>query len=117
MAGRISFNMVSLLYFRYFERSEAIHKTTERLDCFVASLLAMTAVLSQMQGGDDEVDGLDADKGNDDAAGAVDHQVAAQQRAGPDGAIRHALQGQRNQPDDDQRVEDDRRQDRALRAR
>ncbi len=74
MAGRISFNMVvSPNVFR--ERSEATHGTAKRLDCFVASLLAMT-VLNQVQGGDDEVDGLDADEWNDDAADAVDHQVA-----------------------------------------
>jgi hypothetical protein len=47
----------------------------QRLDCFVASLLAMT-VLSQVQGGDNEVDGLDPDEWNDDAADAIDHQVA-----------------------------------------
>ena len=45
-----------------------------------------------MQGGDDEVDRLDADKGNDDAAQPIDHQVAAQKRAGTDGPIRDALQ-------------------------
>ncbi|GCC46831.1 hypothetical protein chiPu_0030700, partial [Chiloscyllium punctatum] len=87
------------------------------MDCFVASLLAMTAtLLSQAQGGDDEVDRLDADERNDDATQAIDHQVAAEQRAGADRAILDALQRQRDQRDDDQRVEDDRRQDRALRA-
>ena len=39
--------------------------------------------LSQVQGRDHEVDGLDADERNDDAADAIDHQVTAQQRAGP----------------------------------
>ena len=34
----------------------------------------------EVQGGDDEVDRLDADERNDDAADAVDQQVAAQQR-------------------------------------
>ncbi len=56
------------------EAKQSIEQEKE-LDCFVASLLAMTG-LGQVQGGDDEVDGLDADKGNDDAADAVDHQVA-----------------------------------------
>ena len=69
-----------------------------------------------MQGRDDEVDGLDADEGDDDAAEAVDQQVAAQQRPGADRAVGDALQCQRDQRDDDQRVEDDRRQDGALRV-
>ena len=46
--------------------------------------------------------GLDADKGNDDAAEAVDQQVTAQQRAGADGAIGDAFQRQRDQRDDEQ---------------
>ena len=70
------------------------------MDCFAS--LAMTVGLGQMQGRDHEVDGLDADKGNDDAAEAVDQQVAAQQRAGADGAIGDAFQRQRDQRDDDQ---------------
>ena len=70
-----------------------------------------------MQGVDREVDGLDADKRNDDAADAVDQQVAAQQRASPDRTVGDALQRQRDEGDDDERVEDDRRQNRALRGR
>src|SRR5580704_8525895 len=140
MAGRISFNMTCLQYFfRYCERSEAIPGSSFRdgalapdpesrdsgfdashrpgmTACGLLRSSQMT-VLDQMQGGDDHIDRLDADERNDDAPDAVDHQVAAQQRAGADGAIGHALQSQRNQRDDDQRVEDDRRQDRALRAR
>ena len=38
----------------------------------------------EVQGRDDEVDGLDADERDDDAAEAVDQQVAPQQRAGAD---------------------------------
>ena len=67
------------------------------MDCFAS--LAMTG-LGQVQGGHHEVDGLDADKGNDDAAETVDQQVAAEQRAGADGAISDALQRQRDQRDD-----------------
>src|ERR1700728_3900915 len=115
MAGRISFNMMSLLSspFRLCEErsDEAIHSSLVAMDCFAPLAMTVLSQLSQVQGGDHEVDGLDADKGNDDAAEAVDHQVTAQQRAGTDGPIRHALQGEWNQPDDDQRVEDDRRQD------
>src|SRR5262249_32109312 len=71
----------------------------------------------KVQGRDREVDGLDADERNDDAAYAVDQQVTAQQRPGADRAVGDALQRQRDQRDDDQRVEDDGRQDGALRAR
>ena len=69
-----------------------------------------------MQGRDQEVDGLDADERDDDAAEAVDEEVPAQELRGADRAVGDPLQGERNERDDDQRVEDDRRQDRALRA-
>src|SRR4029077_13007221 len=71
----------------------------------------------EMQGGDREVDRLDADERDDHAAAAVDPQVAPQQWAGPDRAIAHAFERQRNERDDDQRVEDDRRENGALRRR
>src|SRR6201991_3039408 len=61
------------------------------------------------------VDELDAYERHDHAAQAVHKQVAAKQRGGAQGAISHALQRQRDEEDDDQRVEDHRRQDRALR--
>src|ERR1700720_4507626 len=70
----------------------------------------------ETQGIDHEVDGLDADKRDDDAADAVDQQVALQQGPGADRTVGDALQGELNERDDDQRIEDDRRQDRALRA-
>ena len=70
----------------------------------------------EADGGDDEVDQLDADERHDEAAEAVDEQVAAQQRGGADRPVGDAAQRQRDQRDDDQRVEDDRRQDRALAA-
>ena len=70
----------------------------------------------EMQGGDDEVDDLDADERHDEAAEAVDQKVAAQQRGRADRPVGDALQRQRDQRDDDQRVEDDGRQDRAIAA-
>ncbi|MNX89401.1 hypothetical protein D3C86_1214150 [compost metagenome] len=54
-----------------------------------------------------EVNGLDADEGNDDAAEAIDDQIARQQRAGANRTIFNALQRQGDQRDDDERVEDD----------
>src|SRR6266403_183187 len=108
MAGRISLSMANLHY--SFPSLRGAERRSNPffcgpMDCFAALAmtglgrckvaLAMTGV-GQMQGGDGEVDRLDADKGNDDAADAVDHQVALQQRAGADGAILHALQRQGN---------------------
>jgi len=114
MAGRISFNMVFLCIFVIAERSEAIHGTTERLDCFVASLLAMT-VLSQMYSGDDEVDALMPMNGMMNAAEAISHQVTAQQRAARWRGTPHPSRPAGSR-DDDQRMKMMRRQDGALRA-
>src|SRR5215831_16148151 len=74
-------------------------------------------VLGEMHSGHHEVDRLDAEERNDDAADSVDQKVEPQQSGGADWAIAHALQRQRNERDDDQRVEDDRGQDGALRRR
>ena len=56
-----------------------------------------------------DINGLDADERNDDAAEAVDEQVALQNGERADGLELHAAQRQRNQRDDDERVENDRR--------
>ena len=58
--------------------------------------------LNEVEGGDDEIDDLDADERHDDAAEAVDEQVALQNRERADGPEFHAAQRQRNQRDDDQ---------------
>ena len=58
----------------------------------------------------------DARERRDDAADAVDEQVAAQHGGGALRPVLDAAQRERNQRDDDQRVEDHRREDRALRA-
>ena len=42
-----------------------------------------------------EVDGLDADEGHEDAAHAVDEQVAAQERGGAQGPVRDTPERQR----------------------
>ena len=70
----------------------------------------------QADGRDDQVDELDADERGDDAAQAVDQQVAPQQVGGRRGPVGDAAQRQRDQGDDDQRVEDDGGEDRALSA-
>ncbi len=80
----------------------------------ISARIAM--LLGETQRFDDDVDRLDADERNDDAADAIDQQVAGQNRGRAERTIRHAAQRERNQRDDDQRVENDRRQNRALRA-
>src|SRR6266481_8499689 len=91
----------------------------------VSTTVATRAVLNvftentsgEMQRGDHDVDGLDADERNNHAAEAVDKKVAGQNRGGTDRTVLHAAQRQWNQRDDDQRVENYRGQNRALRSR
>ena len=54
-----------------------------------------------------DIDELDADEGNDDAAQAVDEQVALQDCERADRFVGNAAQRQRNERDDDERVEND----------
>src|SRR5664279_2395856 len=61
--------------------------------------------LHQIEGGDDDVDGFNADERNDDAAEAVDQQVALQRAERANGRVLHAAQCQRNQRDEDQCIE------------
>ena len=62
-------------------------------------------LLSQVQPDQYQVDGLDADERHDQAAEAVDQQVAIQDGGGAERAVGNAFQRQRDQRDDDQRVE------------
>ena len=52
---------------------------------------------------DEEIDDLDAGKGQDEAAEAVNEQVAPQERGRADRSIGHALERKRNERDDDER--------------
>src|SRR5215469_11945932 len=72
--------------------------------------------LRQADGGDDDVDELDADERHDDAADAIEPEVAPQDRGGTGRPVRDAAQGERDERDNDEGVEDDRREDRALRV-
>src|SRR4029077_4493933 len=81
----------------------------------LAEDLSMMSPLHQVQRVDDAVAELDAGEWDHDSADAVDQEVAAQQSGRADGAIFHSPQCQWNQGDDDKRVEDDRREHRALR--
>src|SRR5215470_17836524 len=69
----------------------------------------------EVQRRDEDVDRLDPDEGDDDAADTVDQEISPQDRRRADGTELHAAERERDQGDDDQRVEDDRRQDRAPR--
>src|SRR5258708_19488541 len=79
------------------------------LDCFAS--LAMTSLrgappgrrsnpdrprITRGHGGDEEVDRLDAEERDDDAAEAVNQQIAAQHCPLPFRPVFHALQRQRN---------------------
>src|SRR5271154_1997954 len=77
----------------------------------------MELTSGEMQRGDHDVDGLDADERNNHAAETVDEKIAGQNRGRADRTILHTAQRERNQRDDDQRIEEDGRQNRALRRR
>src|ERR1700722_8108707 len=62
--------------------------------------------LTQMNGSNDEVDELNAEKRSDEAANAVEKQVAPKQGLRRHGLVPDPTQCQRNKPDDDQRIED-----------
>src|ERR1700694_1684682 len=65
-------------------------------------------------GGYEHIDELDAGEGHGDPAQAIDQEIAAQDGGRSHRAIGNATQSKRDERDDDQRVEDDRRQDGAL---
>src|SRR6266436_5484223 len=71
----------------------------------------------EMERRDNQVDGLDSHEWNDHASEAVDEKIAGQNRGGAERPITHAAERQRYQRDNDQRIEDDRGQNRALRRR
>ena len=64
-----------------------------------------------------QVDSFDPDERRDDAAESIDEQIPAQQRGRAHRPVGDAPQRKRDQGDDDQRIEDDRRENRALRTR
>src|ERR1700676_896304 len=78
--------------------------------------LSMAVTSDKTDRVDEQVDQLDAGERDDDAADDVDQQVATQYARRALRAIAHPLQRERNEGDDDQCVEDDRRQNGALRC-
>src|ERR1019366_3246755 len=81
---------------------------------FAASAFNLS-VSDEVQGVDEDVDELDPDKRNHDAAEAVEEEVAAQDGGGADRTVSHSAQGERDKRDDDERVENDRAEDGAQR--
>ena len=57
--------------------------------------------LGEVQSGNDQIDQLDADERHDDAAHAVDEQIALQDLRRAERAVFHAAQRERDQQDDD----------------
>src|SRR3954451_18048827 len=100
MAGRISLSMCFSYFFRHCQRREGIQNLFAQAVWIASSLAPRNDGLSEVQGNDHEIDRLDADEGNNNAAEAVDQQIAPEQCAGPDRAIGDAPQRQRDQCDD-----------------
>src|SRR5215469_15178478 len=71
--------------------------------------------LGQANGGNDYVDQLDSNERQQDTPGAVDQKISGQDLGRPQGPESDPLQSQRNQSNDDQRVENHRTQNCALR--
>src|SRR3979409_2798430 len=71
----------------------------------------------KVQDDQQDVDDLDANERRDDSSRAIDDEMVTQQTRRADGAVLDAPQRQRNERDDDERVEDDGAHDRALRRR
>src|SRR5450432_4657330 len=71
--------------------------------------------LDEVQGNEEEIDDLDAHERHDETAESVDQQVPAENHGRRRGAILDAAQRERNERDDDERVENHAREDRGLR--
>src|SRR6185437_6032766 len=85
----------------------------------MAGRISFSIVLSSREadGGDNHVDRLDADERHDDAAETVDKKIASQDARRADRAVTDTFERQRDQSDNNERVEDDRRQNGGLRPR
>src|SRR5215831_13593506 len=80
------------------------------------SSVRISIPLGQPQRRDQHVDNLDSDEWNDYAADTIDQQVARQDRGGTERPILDPAQRQRDERDNDERVENYRGKDRALRS-
>src|ERR1700693_666861 len=84
---------------------DAPDRNKDEHDCFHS--------LGQMQRNQREVDDFDADKRRNESANSVDEEIANQNLRCANGAIFNSGKRERNQHDDDERVENDSAQDRA----
>ena len=75
----------------------------------------MESFLDSVDEGENDVDDLDSDERNDETAESVNEQVAAENVHRRRGAELHAAQRERDQEDDDDRVEDHGAENRAVR--
>src|SRR5678810_416970 len=71
---------------------------------------------NQVKSHDNHINHFDAGERNNDAAHAIDQQVALKYRQRTNGLVGYAAQRERNQRDDDERVENDGAQNGAGRA-
>src|SRR6516225_6288361 len=90
--------------------------TTERPNSVKMFFTIFEKGSCQAQTGDNQVNKFDADERQDDAPEAVNQQVDAQDLHRAERAEFDAAQSQRYQRDDDERVENHRAQNRAVRA-
>src|SRR5262249_21227409 len=74
-----------------------------------------TPPLHEAEGHEDHLPELDPRERDEDAAHAIDPEVAPEDGRRADGAVADAAEGQRDERDDDQGVEDDGGEDGALR--
>src|SRR5215469_7653781 len=77
--------------------------------------LVMGGSSNEVEGRDENVNGLNADERHDDAAQTIDEEVATQERSRTDRSEGNSFERQWDQRDDDKRVENDGRQNGALR--
>src|SRR5437016_14117041 len=82
----------------------------------VTRFFFITELLGQPDTRDYDIDQLDSNKRDDDAAYSVNQQVAAEQRGGAHWTVFHSTQRQRYPGHDDQRIEDNGRQHSKLRS-
>src|ERR1700735_3708558 len=91
--------------------------SARRLTAGRMSRTSIRILLSPAGRRQNHVDDFDSGERHDDAAQPIYEQVAAQERTCAERPVLHALDGERYQYDDDQRVENHRREDCGVRRR
>src|SRR5688572_18932700 len=91
------------------------HSTTVSNSAGLTWWRSMAIASDESKDDEKQVEQLDAHEGHDQAAEPVDEQVAAQHGRGGSRTVGDAAERQRDERDDDERVEDHARQNRRLR--